>query len=87
MTTLTLKLPKALDEQLTTAAKRRRASKTALARKALEDYLAKQAVAVPDADSPVRTVGELAGHLFGCIDVDGPTDLSTNKKYFEGFGE
>ena len=87
MTTLTLKLSKALDEQLTNVAKRRRASKTALARKALEDYLAKQAITIPDPDSPTPTVGELVGHLFGCIDVDGPTDLSTNKKYFEGFGE
>jgi len=25
--------------------------------------------------------------LIGSIDVDGLTDLSTNKKYFEGFGE
>ena len=85
MTTLTLKLPRALDEQLSTAAKRRRSSKTALARKALESYLAKEAP--PTSSSGAKTVGELAGHLFGCIDVDGPTDLSTNKKYFEGFGE
>lgn len=83
MTTLTLKLSKALDEQLTTAAKRRRASKTAIARKALEEYLARQ----NGGESKPLTVGDLVGHLAGCIDVDGPTDLSTNKKYFEGFGE
>ena len=86
MTTLTLKLSKALDAQLTTAAKLRRASKTALARKALEDYLAKQAITIPDSDSTTPTVGDLVGHLFGCLD-GGPSDLSTNKKYFEGFGE
>lgn len=86
MTTLTLKLPKTLDEQLTAVAKRRRASKIAIARKALEDYLAKHAATIPDADAPTPTVGDLAGHLFGCLD-GGPPDLSTNKKYFEGFGE
>lgn len=35
MTTLTLKLSKALDEQLTVTAKRRRASKAAIAHQAL----------------------------------------------------
>lgn len=83
MTTLTLKLPKALDEKLTAVAKRRRASKTAIVRRALQEYLAQQKEATP---TPL-TVADLAGHLIGCIDVDGPTDLSTNKKYFEGFGE
>jgi predicted transcriptional regulator len=85
MTTLTLKLPEALDEQLTTIAKRRRSSKTTLVLKAIEAYLAGQSVTAAPSKAP--TVEELAGHLIGCIDVDGPTDLSTNKKYFEGFGE
>ena len=83
MTTLTLKLPKALDEQLTTAAKRRRSSKTALVRQAIEAYLAQHAPAEPPATT--LTVGDLVGHLAGCL--EGPSDLSTNKKYFEGFGE
>ena len=34
-----------------------------------------------------RTVAEVAGHLFGTIDADAPEDVSTNKKYLEGFGE
>ncbi len=96
MTTLTLKLPKPLDEQLTSVAKRRRTSKTTIVRKALQEYLARQ-------DQPTREALEKylarngqpapesfaarAAHLIGSIDVDGPTDLSTNKKYFEGFGE
>lgn len=83
MTTLTLKLSKALDAQLTTTAKLRRASKTAIARAALQEYLARQNAG----NSKPLTVGDLVGHLAGCIDVDGPTDLSINKKYFEGFGE
>ncbi len=85
MTTLTIKLPAALDAQLTAAAKRRRARKTVLARQAIEAYLAKNKE--PEASTERPTVAELAGHLIGCIDVEGPTDLSTNKKYMEGFGE
>ena len=38
-------------------------------------------------ENPHRTVAEIAGHLFGTIDVDAPKDVSTNKKYLEGFGE
>jgi predicted DNA-binding antitoxin AbrB/MazE fold protein len=34
-----------------------------------------------------RTVGDVAGHLFGSIDTDAPADVSINKKYLEGFGE
>ena len=84
MTTLTLKLPKSLDLQLTAAAKRRRARKTALARQAIEAYLAQDTPPEPSPERP--TVAELAGHLAGCLD-GGPPDLSTNKKYMEGFGE
>ncbi|MGH9802787.1 MAG: CopG family ribbon-helix-helix protein, partial [Blastocatellia bacterium] len=57
MTTLTLKLSKALDEQLTTAAKRRRSSKPAIARKALEEYLAQQ----NGGNSKPLTVADVAG--------------------------
>ena len=64
-------------------AKRRRTRKTVLARQALEEYLARQ----NGGTSEPLTVGDLAGHLFGCIDVEGPSDFSSNKKYFEGFGE
>ncbi len=84
MTTLTVKLPKILDEKLAAAAKLRRASKTAIVRQAVENYLT--ALPEPDLSIPAPTVGELVGHLAGCLD-DGPSDLSTNKKYMEGFGE
>jgi Ribbon-helix-helix protein, copG family len=93
MITLTLNLPPSLDAQLTEAARRRQASKTALLLEALREYLARQAVDAhlaqdaPSASSPERpTVAELVGHLAGCLD-GGPPDLSTNKKYMEGFGE
>jgi hypothetical protein len=93
MTTLTLNLPESLDTQLTEVAERQRASKTALLLEALREYLARQtteahlAQDTPPESSPERpTVGELAGHLAGCLE-GGPPDLSTNKKYMEGFGE
>jgi hypothetical protein len=38
-------------------------------------------------DTANETVADLAGHLFGVIDVEAPSDISTNKKYLEGFGE
>lgn len=84
MTTLTLKLPKTLDERLAAIAKLRRASKTMIVRQAVESYLT--TLPNPDLSIPTPTVGELVGHLAGCLD-GGPTDLSTNKKYMEGFGE
>ena len=34
-----------------------------------------------------KTVADVASHLFGVIDAEAPTDLSTNKKHLEGFGE
>ncbi len=43
MTTITLTLPQALDAQLTEAAQRQRASKTAVLLAALREYLARQA--------------------------------------------
>ncbi len=96
MTTLTLRLSKALDAQLTTAAKLRRASKTAIARKALAEYLTRQQEPTREylenylaqhGEPAPESFAARAAHLIGCIDVDGPTDLSTNKKYFAGFGE
>ena len=33
------------------------------------------------------TVADVAKHLFGVIDIDGPVDLSVNKQHLEGFGE
>lgn len=38
----------------------------------------------PSADHAEQSFLEAAGNLIGCL--DGPGDLSTNPKYFEGFG-
>jgi predicted DNA-binding antitoxin AbrB/MazE fold protein len=42
----------------------------------------------PTSAAGIRTLHDAlaAAGLLGCID-DGPTDLSTNPKYMEGFGE
>lgn len=79
MSTLSIKLSKVLDEKLTTTAKKRKKTKAAVVREALQEYLAEQ-----DADSV--SAYELAKDYIGIID-DGPTDLSTNKKYMEGYGQ
>jgi predicted DNA-binding antitoxin AbrB/MazE fold protein len=44
-------------------------------------------IVVKTDDTANKTVADLAGHLFGIIDVEAPSDISTNKKYLEGFGE
>jgi|GEM_PF-5509842 len=44
-------------------------------------------IVITTKDQSTGTVAEVAGHLFGVIDVDAPTDLSTKKKHLDGFGE
>ncbi len=44
-------------------------------------------IVITTKDQSTGTVAEVASHLFGVIDIDAPTDLSTNKKHLEGFGE
>ena len=38
-------------------------------------------------DGSNETVADVASHLFGVIDAEAPSDLSTNKRHMEGFGE
>lgn len=83
MTTLTIEISETLDEQVSVAAKRSKLSKEKLAAKALQDFINRQAAN----GSTKRTVADVARHLFGAIDTDAPVDISTNKKYLEGFGE
>jgi Arc/MetJ-type ribon-helix-helix transcriptional regulator len=75
MRTVSFKLPADLDQALTELARRRRSSRSAVVREALE----RLAVSQP------RSVTALAGDLVGS--VEGPGDLSTNRKYMAGFGE
>jgi predicted DNA-binding protein len=79
MKTISLKLPEALDSKLTAAARRSKRTKSAVVREVLEEYLVKSTP--PKGMSCLDLAADLAG-IF-----DGPTDLATNKKYMEGYGE
>jgi len=79
MNTLSIKLPKILDEKLTTTAKKRKKTKAAVMLEALQEYLAKQE------EENSLTAYDLAKEFIGC--GEGPSDLSTNKKYMEGYGQ
>lgn len=83
MATLTIEISETLDEQVSVAAERSKLSKEKLAAKALQDFINRQA----KNGASEKTVGDVARHLFGAIDADAPADVSTNKKYLEGFGE
>ena len=76
MMTISLKLPDTLESRLRVEAKRRRTSKSAIIREAVEQALAKKKAFVSCAD--------LAGDLIGS--QTGPPDLSTNKEYLKDLG-
>lgn len=82
MNTLSIKLPKPIDEQLTATAKKRKRAKAAVIVEALQEYFARH-------EAEPETVAELMRrHQISIVDDDdAPTDLSTNKKYMEGYGQ
>jgi len=78
MKTISLKVPDSLDRRLGAAAQRRGASKSAVAREAIELFCAQE-------PGEALSCYDLAADLAGI--VSGPPDLSTNPEYLEGFGE
>ena len=78
MDLLSVKIPKALQNRLEAAAKKRKASKSAIVREALEKHLNENGGKV--CASGLDRIRDLVGCL------EGPDDLATNKKYFKGFG-
>ena len=78
MKTLSLKLPEKLIERLNSAAEKRGESRSALIREAIENSMA------GEGQIPKGSCLDLAGDLAGCI--DGPKDLSYNKKRMKGYG-
>ncbi len=78
MKSLSLKLPDALDAKLAAVARKRHASKSAVVREALEAYIAHGGKVIPG------SALDLAKDLAGCL--EGPGDLSYNKRYMRGFG-
>jgi len=79
MTTITCKISTKLNAQLEVMARRRRVSKSAILREALES---KTKVT---ARSATPSAHDLVKHL--CGSLRGPKDLSTNPKRLRGFGE
>jgi Arc/MetJ-type ribon-helix-helix transcriptional regulator len=78
MKTLSVKVSEELDMKLSAVAARRRESKSALIRAALD-----QIVKSDEAITPNSCL-DLAKDLIGS--VEGPSDLSHNKKYLKGYG-
>ena len=76
---ITVRIPTALAKQLKKQADLDGQSESEVVRKALQDHLGR--------NPPVRSAYEIAKEagLIGCA-RGGPRDLSTNPKYFEGFG-
>jgi hypothetical protein len=76
-----IKLTEQQEAALRKAAEARGVSDSAIVREALDVYLAGQV-----ATSKRRSVADVAAHLVGVV-KDAPADLSTNPKYFKGFGQ
>ena len=75
MRTVSFKLSEQLDDALSDLARRRKSSRSALVREALE------AMATGGRRSVTAVVDELVGSL------DGPADLSANPKHMTGYGK
>ena len=79
MKTLTVKVPEKLDLELAALAAKRGESKSNLIRSAIQSILKSN-----DAVAPNSCL-EMAIDLVGS--VEGPSDLSCNKKHLEGYGQ
>jgi hypothetical protein len=78
--TITCKIPDELNQQLEAEASRRMLPKSALVREALERSFKRPRQT--RRQSAFDRVNDLCG-----IIKDGPTDMSTNPKYMDGFGK
>lgn len=77
---ITVRISESLVRRLKQQAGMKRRPESALVREALENYLG-EAPTSRSAYDLARAAG-----LIGCV-RRGPSDLSTNRKHFEGFGE
>ena len=79
MKTISLKVSRALNQKLAALARQRRTTKSAIIREALEAFCA---------DGGKRRRTSLLDRISDLVgSVEGPGDLSVNKKYMEGFGQ
>jgi hypothetical protein len=79
MDTLTLKIPKVLKTKLSRYAEQKGLSRSEIVRKALLDFFSEGDVRLNGAF--IDYSEDLAGS------VEGPSELSTNKKYLDGYGK
>ncbi|MGA9497810.1 MAG: ribbon-helix-helix protein, CopG family [Terriglobales bacterium] len=77
---ITIRVSESLVKRLKERADIKRRSESALVREALENYLGET-----PASSSAYDLARAAG-LIGCV-RQGPADLSTNRKHFEGLGQ
>jgi hypothetical protein len=78
MPTITLKISPSLAARLNGAVRRGRRSRSALVREALEAQLTRSEKAAPG------SCYDLARDLAGCL--EGPADLSSNRRHLRGYG-
>ena len=78
MKTISVKIPEELDAKLSVIAAQYGESKSILIRNAIEQIVLSVETVTPD------SCLDLIKDLVGC--VDGPEDLSHNKKHLEGYG-
>jgi len=78
MRTITVKLPRALAERLSRAVVRRRSTRSALVREAIEAQL------TAEPGPPEGSCFDLAADLAGA--VKGPSDLSSNRARLKEYG-
>jgi len=80
MQSLSMKVPETLNQQLDDMARRRGVSKSSLIREAITDWVARERSERSPAGSFLALAEDLAGSM------EGPEDLSTNKKHLDGYG-
>jgi len=78
MITISLKIPAAVDRRLRRIAEKRGTTRSAVIREAAERFAREEPA---PADSCLAMASDLIGR------VEGPADLSCNKKRLEGFGK
>jgi hypothetical protein len=81
MTTLTVKIPEALERSIAIAARRERVTKSELVRRAMAKY-----VAQTGENRKFQSAMDLACDLIGSV-RGGPVDLATNGKYMNDYGK
>lgn len=78
MEILTLKIPKALKSKLSSHARQKGTSQSEIVRKALTEFFSKD---------DIRLNGSFVDYAQDLVgSVEGPQDLSSNKKYLDDYG-